>query len=165
MDESMKIKRAFGVVAVVGILLAPVVLEKYRPEIFMSENQALSKDFSIAYMGSSFDVLRLSCWGRSNVNGYYQEWSIDYHRGDTSVRVKSHRKGDPCPVYNVSLVIKKNGSNPGYSVMTTGQEKESSYSPDLVKRLLFAVDTGNAEVQRQKTIKSSWDTNDDKSER
>lgn len=157
-------KRAFGVVVMVGIAVLALlaVLIDYRPETFMSENQVLSKEFSTAYMGPSFDVLRSKCWERSNVNGSYQKWTINYHQDNISVELdSSDRNSNPCLVYaskNPALVIKKNGSSSGYTVMTTGEEKEMTYSPELIKKLLSAVDAGNTEVQRQKKIIKSWDT-------
>ncbi|UST77224.1 hypothetical protein [Pseudomonas siliginis] len=148
---------AGGIITGVAVL---VLLCMYRSEVFMSENKPLSEAFSIAYSGPAFKVLRLSCRlvrGLGNENEY---WSITFNQGDISVDQEGGRVENPCLVYageKPAFVIKRKSSYPGYVVFTTGEEKEGTYSPELVTKLLAAVAAGNAEVQRQKQIKSSWD--------
>ncbi len=148
---------AGGVITGTAVL---ILLSMYRPEVFMSENKSLSEALSIAYLGPSFEVLRLNCREVSVLGKEYAAWDISFTQGDISVQQDRGHGENPCLVYageKPSFVIKKKSTYPGYAVFTTGEEKEIVYSHELVTKLLAAVAAGNAEVQRQNQIKSSWE--------
>lgn len=137
-------------------------LYEHRQEVFISENTRLSEAFTKAYSGPAFDVLRVKCWERgSPTGGYRVDWATEYQQSGLSVKVEAGGEGYPCLVdaeKTPIVVIKNNRSNkPGYSVMTTGEETDSEFTPAMVEKLLSAVAAGNAEVQRKKRIEASWD--------
>lgn len=133
----------------------------WRPETLMSENKVLSEAFTKAYSGPAFDVLRTQCWSRSsNGGGDYDQWKISYQQRAVSVDVDHGAGVNPCLTnaeQRPGFVIKNNSlERRRYTVLTTGEETESAFSPTLVEKLLSAVDTGNKEVQRQEQIAASW---------
>lgn len=136
------------------------VLNTYRPETFMSENELLSKGFTESYKGPAFDILRVRCYVQRVAGDKFDRWTISYRMDGQSVQIEKINGINPCLVYagkNPSFAILKIMDNPlGYKVMTTGEEKEEPYSTELINKLLAVSTAGYDEVRRQQDVSASW---------
>lgn len=132
-----------------------------RPEWLMSENKVLSEAFSQRYLGSQFTALRSICWTQVGMAGRErQAWEYTYHDPNWKVDIEDGYKesDNPCLVDSTrktKFVIKSEGGS-SYAVFTSGEEKEQPYTPELVKKLLRAVEISQLEVENKKAIDASW---------
>ena len=146
-----------GVLSLISLQLVGT----YRPEILMSQNNLLSKAFTYAYKGPTFDVLRVRCSSHHGT-GRSERWVISYSIEGNTVESVSMGGSSPClvsPRDNPGYaIIKSKDKSREYTVKTTGEELEQPYSTELVDILLSAAVAGNDEFSRRQNIDSSWDS-------
>lgn len=142
----------FIVATIFGLIFGAAALVQYRPDIFWTENERLSAEFSKAYDGQAFEKTLVTC-AHSKIHFY-----ADGAQGVTRGRERDGRVciGSESGYAIIATTTSAAEGAISYKVLTNGDEKAFLLGDWQIKSMLNAVRLGQEEVARLKTIEESW---------